>query len=1279
MLTLLAWALICSWAATGSAAPPEREAEGESGTSAQRQPPASSPEGEELDERAVARISERAQQITDLIAGELDPGVDVAELFTVSLVDAELGSGGDELRGLLASIHATRVATLERAKQQAEAAARKANKANKAKRQLEDAEDVELPPPPAVAGPEADPLTRARSELALAYWTFLTLPAERREQVLAEHRERKAKIASQREADARARARLEQLSAEARQLSELIAGELDVSVDPAPLLRVDLSAVDGFVADARLARALAGDAAPEPSEAGPDEIPSGGESGPQVEPSETEAEAQPAAEGQAPGPEGLDAELVAELAAAEAALDTQRLRFLALSGDEREAVLERHAERQREAKTLAAAAEQLEADAEIVTQVEEELTEAEDKAAMAKREREQAEAAAVQARSEALRRIAEERARLLGVKEAHALYEVEVARRKKDTLAAHEIALEWDRKVAELAAALPSSAREGEADGMYTDLRAALAHARDGLRETLTTIAANETGVEPVGEPLAGLPQDVDRSDLSALRTELEQSEATLRELEREVVWAAADSGRDDIVMLNRARLTLLDLSSDELRKRMTGFGSDGVEQVKREIDQIGLELRYRVLALPRIGRGLIERLESSPLPLVFATLKLAFLLLLFRYWRKRAEATLARIRDGFLSRERGDRRINSLIALSVWYVERIRRPVELLLMLGVVFRVVLADADVLELEIVWLVILWLLVGSTVILLVDAVAAHESLVHGRGTTATAQLRIRSLRLVGLAVVLTGLVLSLTEETVGQGGIHKWVRSLVWLAAIPILLVLIRWWREHAFRRIQDDPEIPDNALVRWIRANTEGWASFPAAAIAGGYLFVRGLARWLLRRATALETTRRLLAWMFRREVARQANARREDEQPVVPLHADDYAKFDPGMIPDVESLSPAMAAIAADKLDEIITLKVRHRGTLSAVIGERGSGKTTFLCRLARALEAEAENYEHDGHEAEKASAASGERHEEFGRLTVRQIQCPPGGFRQLQRAIAESVGLPRSTPPDDIVTALSKQTPLVFLIDDAHRLVRPAIGGLEGLDRFADFAREVSGDASWIASIGTAAWQYVSRARGDRVFFDQVVTLPRWNEQQIGELIRERSAAAQITPNFDEIVIPRQFDVATVGDSLEVGLQVSEQQRAEMGFYRILWDHAKGNPAVALHFWRKSLFVVPSAEGAEKTMVRLFQEPAAADLDEVGPTLHFVLRGVVQLGVASPSDLVACTQLPPADVADALRFALARGWVDRVGVQADRYRVTWHWYRAITDMLRRQHLLGI
>ena len=46
----------------------------------------------------------------------------------------------------------------------------------------------------------------------------------------------------------------------------------------------------------------------------------------------------------------------------------------------------------------------------------------------------------------------------------------------------------------------------------------------------------------------------------------------------------------------------------------------------------------------------------------------------------------------------------------------------------------------------------------------------------------------------------------------------------------------------------------------------------------------------------------------------------------------------------------------------------------------------------------------------------------------------------------------------------------------------------------------------------------------------------------------------------------------------------------------------------------------------------------------------------------------------LRPADVADAIRYALGRAYLEPHG---GGYRVTWTWFRAMTVFLQRRHLL--
>jgi predicted transcriptional regulator len=67
-------------------------------------------------------------------------------------------------------------------------------------------------------------------------------------------------------------------------------------------------------------------------------------------------------------------------------------------------------------------------------------------------------------------------------------------------------------------------------------------------------------------------------------------------------------------------------------------------------------------------------------------------------------------------------------------------------------------------------------------------------------------------------------------------------------------------------------------------------------------------------------------------------------------------------------------------------------------------------------------------------------------------------------------------------------------------------------------------------------------------------------------------------------------------------------------------------------------------------------------------------VLRSIVQLEVASQEELSRCTQLSVAEVLGTLRYFQSRGYIEW---SDDKARVSDHWFRQITNVLHRQHLL--
>lgn len=849
----------------------------------------------------------------------------------------------------------------------------------------------------------------------------------------------------------------------------------------------------------------------------------------------------------------------------------------------------------------------------------EDISEKEQEAADAAREKEEALDVAKRTRSEALRVVAEERARLLGIKEQQALFAASLPRWKQEARDLHELSLEWHRDVDET---VEAGVGASDADALYQEVRSALDGTRAALAEALERAAdpGQSVPAPPASLDDADLPADVDRADLLALGSALAAEVEVLTAEEQAVAWEVAALLRDDVVMLNRDRLRLLPSLSPEQRDDLTGLGPIGRAQARRELGQIALELRYHAMSLPRDLASLSTTVQARPMQLVVVTLELVFLLAVFRWWRSHADGLLRRWRGPTWTFDQTP--AQRLRASVIWYLLRVRRPVEWLVLLGILPFVVGTASNAPELRLVWLVAVWLLSARAVIQAIDAIAERQT-VYGGGGGGNAALRHRSLRLIGLTITWVGLMLTLTSDIVGMGTIYRWVFQGCWVLVAPIGIWLVTQWRPTIVKRLESTART--NALAAWVTENQSGLTGFFTSAVGGVWLLAKGVSNWVVRQLSGLDTTRRVLAYLFRREVAKQAETAARGPRGE-PLRGPAYLKMGPES--NATSLPP-LEGPAGDLVQDALALTAGDACTLSVVVGERGMGKSVFLRRLT-------------------------ERSED----TTCVVGCPPEGFEALLEVLAvqfDAADYEAST----VVKAIRDAGPSLICIDDAHRMIAPAVGGLDQLDRFTRFALEVGGDVSWIVAVQEAAWHFVERARGERVFFDQVLTLPRWTEDQIATLIQRRTKEVSLSPSFDALVV-----AAETGDA-------TEGRRTELGYYRILWDHSAGNPGVALQAWRDSLFVAsPEAE----PVVRLFEEPSASEIEHLPSTLLFVLRAIVQLELASPEEVADCTQLPVPDVADAIRFSVSRGYVEP---NSGRFRLSWTWYRTITRVLTRQHLL--
>lgn len=898
-------------------------------------------------------------------------------------------------------------------------------------------------------------------------------------------------------------------------------------------------------------------------------------------------------------------------------LDLVSYRFLALSDAERKALLDDHAMRR---------------DVLNKQKAERAPTEAEKKALAAEQERQEALKKAENAKTEAARRVSEEYARLLHVAQLQAEFQTSLTQVKTASESCSEELLTWQRRVKEILTAQPGPAAMG---ALYAELLDQLQKRRRQFRSNLSELSALGTSIpEPGDDRLKELPPEIDRAEVLAQRSKVLQEASALEQEERKLQRASAAALMNSVQGLNQLRLELLPHIPDEERNSATGLSREGFHQAAAEFQLLSLSVRYRSFAFRQWlddARHSSKSRKESAWTAVWLLTRWIIPLLIFIWWKRRGVEILEKFRDRLAEERRKYQKRGPDTDRSeriVSFLLRVHSPLEWLALVNATAWILPKDGSELSSASALLISLnWVLGGRLAVGTLDALSSSE--IRGMGSLRReqerAQLRMRSLRLVGMAVVVFGLILSLSSDILGEGTLYSWLVFCSWLAGAPILLTVIAWWRPAIFERFELARK--KSPFEAWVLANREGTMSFPAAVFGGVYLFCYGIFRTARSWIVTYSFTRRILAYLFRRGMERQAKVSGSEEYGPLPEK-------------QMESLSPERPApefisSAADaSLQEVIRKIASSGGGIFAIVGERGLGKSTLLSRIQQSVS------------------------------EVVTMSCPRGGVEAFGQELGQALrhsGSPSIEASAQFVDATLLEGAL--LVDDAQHLIRPSIGGLSDLDEVLDLARSHSVNCAWVFAFDAVIWRFLERARGSRPLFDDVVVLKPWSEESIVDLLISRNKDAALNPSFEDLLteLPPDADEIDKAEAL---------QKTEASYYRLLWDYASGNPAVALHFWGHSLGLSDKGE----SRVRLFNAPGTDDLEALPDSAVFVLRAIVQLGTAEIPEICAATSIPERQVRDALRYGAVRGYFD---VENGRYRITWTWFRAITRFLYRRHLI--
>ncbi|ROV60790.1 ATP-binding protein [Vibrio ponticus] len=736
--------------------------------------------------------------------------------------------------------------------------------------------------------------------------------------------------------------------------------------------------------------------------------------------------------------------------------------------------------------------------------------------------------------------------------------------------------------------------------------------------------------ISELPEPLFMTPKDKRQVNLllaRVLRIQREQITSFSEHLDAyrannaDQEWNQVQSAYFTLTSLNQSKQVLLDLTNPANRDRLTGFGPYGVTQFKQEWQLTKLNVEYLVYFQIRSFKSLVAEIFISPIPVIWAATKVLLIYFGLVWWL----ANSKRLIDLFRVSQLESKSNPPLWVRLIWYISRAHRAIAWLIAITLSLRVLSQIPSLQHLILLEIFTWWVLGGSIAISFILEFAYRNSRSSSRAVIA---LRLSTIRRYVWSIIIAGVILQISIRTLGKGTIYSWIYSALFFWFVLVTVSVLRLWREKVFESLASHTERP--VWVNWAvnRQNTL-LLNIPATALGIVWLSLDSAKHQLMGLLSRSTLFSQALAYLFRIEVAKQSDIDK-CQHNLVRIKGEQV--FDYVLPGNIDS---TLIGYASDELKQLSRYLMSDSPAICVVSGERGIGATTLLNTMLN-----------------KVSNAD-----------PIYLNCPYAGYGELLSQLALSIGLDEDASEIQILAHLRKsETAYLIAIDNAHRLVKPMVGGLSDLMRITNLLRRSKKNHRIVFSIVKSSWRFVDRARGERLLFDLVCFLPRWNEKQIAELLDSRINQELEKPlSFEGLVVPKQWDQ----DDL------SEEERAKLGFYRILWHYSDGNPTVALRFFRLS---INRNKETDQAVVRLFHVPESQELENMPKPMLAVLRSIIQLEIASPEILSDCTQLSIAEITGILRYFQSRGYIEW---SEDQARVSDHWFRHITNVLDRQHLL--
>ncbi|NNK02183.1 MAG: ATP-binding protein [Desulfatitalea sp.] len=311
------------------------------------------------------------------------------------------------------------------------------------------------------------------------------------------------------------------------------------------------------------------------------------------------------------------------------------------------------------------------------------------------------------------------------------------------------------------------------------------------------------------------------------------------------------------------------------------------------------------------------------------------------------------------------------------------------------------------------------------------------------------------------------------------------------------------------------------------------------------------------------------------------------------------------------------------------------------ALIGEKGSGKTSFINMLA-------------------AQSMESER---IVRLELDDTIIEEG---ELIKMVAEAFACPHALKWEQLTDAVEAgDGNFVCVVENIHNLFVRTLDGFSVLESFLLFASNTLHRIFWLVSCTYYDWRYLDRIVSISKYFNGIIELGALSREETTDIILTRHRLSGFTISYEKPTDTRQHRKLK-----KLPSDADRQAFLQRQFFDQLTEHSAGNIRVAMNFWLSAI----TETAGDQLRISAAQTGISTSLHQLEPEELFALAALIQHDRINRANFARIFNLPPDDSIRMLNQMKARGILLREG---DAYVIHHFLYRPVVRMLKAKNIL--